>query len=134
MGDEADADWLDGLVEAGIEECENYFRDRRASSKKTRHKSNKIEESMARKSKKPQVMPAFQSHEERDAYFAKHADYFTLVKKTGVGTYDRTECKSLEEAVKLAQTRQVIGSGGWMIYAVIGQQSAFIKAIPPTGK
>lgn len=79
-------------------------------------------------------LPEFKSHEERDKFFKENGEYFTLVKKTGVGTYDRTECKSLEEAVKLAQTRQVIGSGGWMIYAVIGQQSAFIKAIPPTGK
>lgn len=32
MGEEADA--LYGLVEAGIEECENYFRDRRSTFKR----------------------------------------------------------------------------------------------------
>jgi len=30
----------------------------------------------------------------------------------------------------VAQTRQTLGGGGWMIYAVIGRQSAFVKAIP----
>jgi hypothetical protein len=94
---------------------------------------------MTRKPKKPEVVPEFkslefQSAEERDKYFLDHAEYFTLVKKTGVGRYDRTEYKSLEEATKAAQTRHVFGSGGWMIYAVIGQQSALVKTISPVGK
>lgn len=78
-------------------------------------------------------MPEFKSHEERDAYFRENADYFTLVKKSGVGTYDRTEYKSLDEARKAGQTKAAIGGGGQMIYAVIGQQSAFVEAIKPKG-
>lgn len=76
-------------------------------------------------------MPAdFQSIEERDAYFRKHADYFTVVKKTGVGHYSRDEYKTLEEAERAAQTKALIGGGGYMIYAVIGSQSAFITSVP----
>lgn len=73
--------------------------------------------------------PDFKTWQERDAYFREHADYFTLVKKSGVGQYDRSEFKTLAEAEKAAQTKALIGGGGWMIYAVIGEQSAFVKAI-----
>jgi hypothetical protein len=76
------------------------------------------------------MMPDFKSHDERDAYFRDNADYFTLVKKTGVGTYDRTEYKTLEEAKKAGQTRRATGVGGLMVYAVIGSQSAFVMGIP----
>jgi hypothetical protein len=75
------------------------------------------------------MTPDFKTYQERDTYFAENAEYFTLVKKTGVGHYDRTEFKTLEEATKAAHTRQTVGGGGWMIYAVIGEQSAFVKAI-----
>lgn len=78
-------------------------------------------------------MPDFKSIAERDAYFRDHADHFTLVKKAGVGNYDRSEYKSLDEARKAAHTKVTIGSGGWMIYAVIGEQSAFVEAIKPKG-
>lgn len=71
----------------------------------------------------------FTSHEDRDNYFRDNADYFTVVKKTGVGVYDRDECKSLADAEALAKTKQTIGGGSYMIYAVIGEQSAFVKAI-----
>ena len=75
-------------------------------------------------------LPDFKTYQERDQYFKEHADYFTLIAKHGVGYYDRTEYKNLAEAEKVAQTRQTLGGGGWMIYAVIGRQSAFVKAIP----
>ena len=74
-------------------------------------------------------MPDFKSHEERDLYFRQNADYFTLVKKAGVGIYARDEFQTLEAAEKAAQTKKVIGGGGYMIYAVIGEQSAFVKSI-----
>lgn len=76
-------------------------------------------------------MPDFKSHEERDAYFRDNAQYFTLVKKSGVGNYDRSDYKSLVEAQKAGHTKVTIGGGGWMIYGVIGEQSAFIEAIKP---
>lgn len=78
-------------------------------------------------------MPDFKSHDERDNYFREHAEYFTLIKKAGVGVYDRSEYKTLAEARKAAHTKATIGGGGWMIYAVIGQQSAFVEAIKPKG-
>lgn len=74
-------------------------------------------------------MPDFKSIDERDTYFREHADYFTLVKKAGVGHYSRDEFKSVEEAEALAKTKTAVGGGGYMIYAVIGEQSAFVKAV-----
>lgn len=79
--------------------------------------------------------PDFRTADERDEYFRKNAGYYTLVAKSGVGKYDRTEYNSIAEAEKAAQTRQLIGGGGgWLIYAVIGEQSALVKAIPVRGK
>lgn len=90
------------------------------------------------KTKKPEVrsrgMPDFQSHAERDQYFRDNAEYFTAVKKAGVGHYDRNEAKTLAEVIKLAQTKQAIGGGNYMIYAVIGQQSAFVQTLPAPDK
>lgn len=77
----------------------------------------------------PKAMPEFKSHAERDAYFRDHAEYFTLVKKAGVGKYERSEYNSLAEAKAAAKTKQLIGGGSYMIYAVIGEQSAFVEAI-----
>ena len=74
-------------------------------------------------------LPDFKSHEERDNYFREHADYFSLVSKAGVGNYTRYEYKTLAEAEAAAQTKQTIGGGGWLIYSVIGEQSALAKAI-----
>lgn len=74
-------------------------------------------------------LPEFKTYQERDNYFREHAEYFTLIKKAGVGHYDRTEAKSLEEAEKLAQTKITIGGGRYLIYAVIGEQSAFVKTM-----
>jgi hypothetical protein len=74
--------------------------------------------------------PDFKSYEERDAYFREHADYFTVVKKEGVGHYSRDEYKTLAEAERAAQTKALIGGGGYMIYAVISSQSAFVTSVP----
>ena len=74
--------------------------------------------------------PDFKTWQERDAYFKDHADYYTVIKKDGVGTYDREEHNKLEDAIKAAQTRALIGGGRYMIYAVIGQQSAFVISVP----
>lgn len=70
----------------------------------------------------------FKSHEERDAYFRDNADYFTVVKKAGVGSYERHQYKKLVAARKAAHTKATLG-GNWMIYAVIGEQSAFVEAV-----
>ena len=79
--------------------------------------------------------PEFQSHKERDAYFRDHAEYFTVVKKEGVGNYSREELKTLEQAEAVAKLKQTLGGGNYMIYAVIGEQSAFVKAVPqPNGQ
>jgi hypothetical protein len=75
-------------------------------------------------------LPDFKTYEERDAYFRDHADYFTVVKKEGVGHYARSEYSTLEEAERAAQTKATISGGGWMIYAVIGSQSAFVTSVP----
>lgn len=74
-------------------------------------------------------LPDFQTYQERDKYFAEHAEYFTLVKKSGVGHYERTEAKSLAELERLAQTKVTVGGGKYLVYAVIGEQSAFVKTI-----
>jgi hypothetical protein len=74
--------------------------------------------------------PDFQTYEERDAYFRDNAEYFTVVKKEGVGHYSRDEYKLLDDAVKAAQTKATIGGGRYMIYAVIGSQSAFVTSVP----
>ena len=74
-------------------------------------------------------LPDFKSHAERDAYFADNADYFTVVSKTGVGSYSRDETKTLAQAESLAKTRQLVGGGRYMIYAVIGTQSAYVKSV-----
>jgi hypothetical protein len=74
-------------------------------------------------------VPDFKSAEERDLYFMQNADYFTLFKQRGFGTREKSEYKTLEAAEKAAQTKKVIGGGGYMIYAVIGEQSAFVKSI-----
>ena len=80
--------------------------------------------------------PDFQTSDERDAYFRDHADFFTVVKKVGVGVYDRTEYKTLAEAMRAAHTKATISGGGWLVYAVIGEQSAFVASVPQsnTGK
>jgi hypothetical protein len=78
----------------------------------------------------PKWLPDFASHEERDKYFREHADYFTLVRKGPVGSgYKREEYKTLQEAEKAGATKALVGGTGWMIYAVIGNQSAFVKGI-----
>jgi hypothetical protein len=74
-------------------------------------------------------MPDFKTYEERDVFFRENADYFTVVKKAGVGNYQRDERKTLAEAEALAKTKQTIGGGHYLIYAVIGEQSALVKPI-----
>lgn len=79
--------------------------------------------------KRPKSMPDFKSHQERDKYFRENAEYFTLIKKEGVGNYARDERKSLAEIEALAQTKITVGGGRYMVYAVIGEQSALVKTI-----
>jgi hypothetical protein len=80
--------------------------------------------------KRKQVdLPDFQTYEERDKFFAENAQYFTLVRKAGVGRNERDELNSLAEAERLAQTKKTVGGGSFMIYAVIGEQSALVKVI-----
>ena len=74
-------------------------------------------------------LPDFKTSNERDSFFRDHADYFTVIKKEGVGHYARDERKTLDEAVALAKTKITIGGGRYMIYAVIGEQSAFVKSV-----
>ena len=79
------------------------------------------------------MIPDFKSHDERDSYFKEHAQYFTLVKKVNLG-YERTEYKTLDAAQKAGQTKQLIGGGGWMIYAVMADgQSALVDTVKPKG-
>jgi len=79
---------------------------------------------------KPKQLPDFQTYQERDAWFAANADYFTIVKKDGVGHYARDETKTLTAAETLAKTRHTISRRKYMIYAVVGEQSAFVKTYP----
>ena len=75
-------------------------------------------------------MPDFKSHDERDKWFAEHADYYTCIKKEGVGHYNRSETATLAEAELLVKTRQTLGGGNYLIYAVVAEQSALVKAMP----
>lgn len=77
-------------------------------------------------------LPDFATYQDRDKWFAENADYFSVVKKAGVGNYARDEKPTLEEARKLAQTKITIGGGNYMIYAVVGEQSAFVEAVKGT--
>lgn len=74
-------------------------------------------------------IPVFGTIEERDAYFNENADYFTLIKKEGVGHCQRDERNSLDEIEKLAKTKIEVGGGRFLVYAVIGEQSALVKTI-----
>ena len=74
--------------------------------------------------------PDFKTSDERDKWFLEHADYFTCIKKEGVGNYNRSETSTLAEAENLVKTRQAVGGGNYLIYAVIGQQSALVKPMP----
>jgi hypothetical protein len=76
-------------------------------------------------------IPVFKNHDERDAYFRDNADYYTLVRKSGVGVYERIEYRTLAEALAAGQTKAVISGGGWMIYGVIGEQSAMVATVKP---
>jgi hypothetical protein len=71
----------------------------------------------------------FSSSKERDDYFRDHADYYTVFRQHGVGIRERIECKTLGDAEKLAHTKATIGGGKWMIYAVIGMESAYVKTL-----
>ena len=75
------------------------------------------------------IVPDFKTSQERDDYFAQHADYFTIIKWRSMGQSERTECKSLEEAEKLAATKVRLLGGRYMVYAVIGEQSALAKLV-----
>ena len=77
----------------------------------------------------PKPLPDFQTYQERDEYFRDHADFFTLIKKDGVGHYERSEGATLAEIEKLAHTKISVGGGKYLVYAVIGGQSAFVKTI-----
>ena len=79
---------------------------------------------------KPKPLPDFQTYQERDAWFTENADYFTVVKKDGVGHVARDEVQTLADAEALAKTRQTISGGRYLIYAVVGEQSAFVKTVP----
>ena len=73
------------------------------------------------------ALPDFQTYQERDKYFLENADYFTVIKKDGVGYYDRTELKALAQAQAVVKLKQTLGGGNFLIYAVIGQQSALVQ-------
>lgn len=81
------------------------------------------------KDTKKHITPDFKTIDERDKYFRENADYFTLIKKEGIGGYTRDERKTLADIEALAKTKITIGGGNYMIYAVIGEQSAFVKAV-----
>lgn len=79
---------------------------------------------------KHKLLPDFQTYQQRDAWFAENADYFTVVKKDGVGHVARDEAPTLAAAEASAKTKQTIGGGKYLIYAVVGEQSAFVKTVP----
>ena len=62
---------------------------------------------------------------EYDAGLIANADYFTLVRKTGPGSFERQEHASLE-AARTSGLRQ---GGRWMIYAVRGESSCHVENV-----
>lgn len=80
--------------------------------------------------RKPKPMPDFKTYQDRDLWFAQNADYFTVVRKDGVGHYARDEAPTLAAAEALATTRRTVAGGRYLIYAVVGEQSAFVKTVP----
>ena len=74
-------------------------------------------------------LPDFKSSEERDRFFLENSDYFTVIRKTGVGTYERSELKNLEYAQKVAEMKRHLFGGNYLIYAVIGSQSALVQTV-----
>jgi hypothetical protein len=79
--------------------------------------------------KKPKPMPDFASYVERDDWFRDNADYYTVVRKDGVGRYERSEYKKLADAEQAAQALVPVTKGRYLIYAVVGEQSAFVKGV-----
>lgn len=80
------------------------------------------------------LIPVFKSHDERDAYFREHADYYSLVCKAGVGHYARSEYPTLAKALAAGQTKQHISGGGWLIYGIIGEQSSLVATVKKENK
>lgn len=78
-------------------------------------------------------LPTFTNHDERDAYFREHGEYYTLVCKAGLG-YERHSYKTLAEALRAGQTKQHIGGNGWMVYGVINGQSALVSTVKKEAK
>lgn len=72
---------------------------------------------------------SFSSSEERDKWIIKNCDYFTAVRRVNLQT-ERYEFPSLDEA-EAAARRILNESGGkpFMIYAVSGIYSAFVKGV-----
>ena len=76
----------------------------------------------------------FKTSEERDTYYRKHAEYFTVVCFRGVGNYERHECQNLPDAEKLGYVLARDSGRVFGIYAVIGNSDAFVKLVKPDAK
>jgi hypothetical protein len=75
------------------------------------------------------IMPDFKTYQERDDYFRENAEYFTVVGKGQISGYQKDEQKTLVGAEKIAQMRHTITGGKFLIYGVIGEQSALVRTI-----
>lgn len=75
-------------------------------------------------------MPDWASALDRDKWFLENAEYFTIVRFKGVGDYERHERGSETEATELAEELVKGNNHRYAIYAVVRNESAFVKAIP----
>lgn len=72
----------------------------------------------------------FESIAERDAWMIANAEYFVVGRRLGPGEgYERHECKTLAEAETLARRMFERVNKPYLIYAVVGNHDAFVKAI-----
>lgn len=72
----------------------------------------------------------FVSIRDRDAWMADNAEYFTVVRHLGPREgYERHEVKTLAEAVEMAGRMAKVAKRPYLIYAVVGELSAFVKSV-----
>lgn len=60
----------------------------------------------------------FQSAEGRDKYIEANAKYFTVVRRSGVGAYERHERKTRKGAERLGEKLSIANKCNYIIYAV----------------
>lgn len=74
----------------------------------------------------------FDSSQHRDEWIQSNADYFTVVRKLPPPAgYERHECQTLKSAESLAKKLANEANRAYLIYAVAGDSSSFVRGVQP---